>query len=132
MTVLVFGGALEEVVFTSICGLLLAPGKIHPVIGFTAILSIIREDDEVILFAPAYDSYAPAVELTGGKAIFYNLESPDYKVEWQKVKRLINQRTTRNVDKISRRLHRIQGSAVDDASGGRRMGQAQHGKVRFG
>ena len=60
---------------------------------FTAILSVIREDDEVILFAPAYDSYAPAVELTGGKAIFYDLESPDYKVDWQKVKRLINQRT---------------------------------------
>ena len=60
---------------------------------FTAILSVIREDDEVILFAPAYDSYAPAVELTCGKAIFYDLESPDYKVDWQKVKRLINQRT---------------------------------------
>ncbi len=60
---------------------------------FTAILSVIREDDEVILFAPAYDSYAPAVELAGGKAIFYDLESPDYKVDWQKVKRLINQRT---------------------------------------
>lgn len=60
---------------------------------FTAILSVIREDDEVILFAPAYDSYAPAVELAGGKAIFYDLEAPDYKVEWQKVKRLINQRT---------------------------------------
>ena len=60
---------------------------------FTAILSVIREDDEVVLFAPAYDSYAPAVELAGGKAIFYDLESPDYKVDWQKVKRLINQRT---------------------------------------
>ena len=60
---------------------------------FTAILAVIREDDEIILFAPAYDSYAPAVELTGGKAIFYDLESPDYKVDWQKVKRLINQRT---------------------------------------
>lgn len=60
---------------------------------FTAILSVIREDDEVILFAPAYDSYAPAVELAGGKAIFYDLEAPDYKVDWQKVKRLINQRT---------------------------------------
>lgn len=60
---------------------------------FTAILSVIREDDEVILFAPAYDSYVPAVELTGGKAIFYDLEAPDYKVDWQKVKRLINQRT---------------------------------------
>ncbi|HRG89164.1 MAG TPA: methionine aminotransferase [Chitinophagales bacterium] len=60
---------------------------------FTAILSVIREDDEVILFAPAYDSYAPAVELTGGKAIFYDLEAPDYKVNWEKVKRLINLRT---------------------------------------
>lgn len=60
---------------------------------FTAILSVIREDDEVILFAPAYDSYAPAVELAGGKAIFYDLEAPEYKVDWQKVKRLINQRT---------------------------------------
>ncbi len=60
---------------------------------FTAILSVIREDDEVILFAPAYDSYAPAVELAGGKAIFYDLEAPEFKVDWQKVKRLINQRT---------------------------------------
>jgi methionine transaminase len=60
---------------------------------FTAILSVIRENDEVILFAPAYDSYAPAVELAGGKAIFYNLESPDFKVDWKKVKRLITQRT---------------------------------------
>lgn len=60
---------------------------------FTAILSVIREDDEVILFAPAYDSYAPAVELAGGKAIYYDLEAPDYKINWQNVKRLVNQRT---------------------------------------
>lgn len=60
---------------------------------FTAIMSVVREDDEVILFAPAYDSYAPAVELAGGKAIFYDLEAPDYQIDWQKVKRLINQRT---------------------------------------
>jgi len=60
---------------------------------FTAILAVTRENDEVILFAPAYDSYAPAVELSGGKAIYYDLESPDYKVNWEDVKRLINQRT---------------------------------------
>lgn len=60
---------------------------------FTAILSMIEENDEVILFAPAYDCYAPAVELTGGKAIYYDLEAPDYKVNWDTVKRLINQRT---------------------------------------
>ena len=28
------------VVFTAICGLLAAPGSIHPVLGFTAILAI--------------------------------------------------------------------------------------------
>jgi methionine aminotransferase len=60
---------------------------------FTAIMSVIRENDEVILFAPAYDSYAPAIELAGGKAIFYDLEAPDYKVDWQKVKRVVTQRT---------------------------------------
>lgn len=60
---------------------------------FTAILSVIREDDEVILFAPAYDSYVPAIELAGGKAIYYDLEAPDYKINWQNVKRLVNQRT---------------------------------------
>lgn len=60
---------------------------------FTAIMSLIRENDEVILFAPAYDSYAPSIELAGGKAIFYDLEAPDYKVDWQKVKRLVTQRT---------------------------------------
>lgn len=60
---------------------------------FTAILASLREDDEVILFAPAYDSYAPAIELAGGKPIYYDLEAPDYKIDWQQVKRLINART---------------------------------------
>lgn len=60
---------------------------------FTAILSVVRENDEVILFAPAYDSYAPAVELAGGKSIYYDLVAPDYRIDWQQVRKLINQRT---------------------------------------
>jgi len=60
---------------------------------FTAILSVIRENDEVILFAPAYDSYAPAIELAGGKALYYDLEAPEYRVNWTNVKKLISQRT---------------------------------------
>lgn len=60
---------------------------------FTAILSVVRENDEVILFAPAYDSYAPAVELAGGRAVYYDMLPPDYKIDWQGVKKLINQRT---------------------------------------
>ena len=60
---------------------------------FTAILSVVRENDEVILFAPAYDSYAPAVELAGGRAVYYDMLPPDFRIDWQGVKKLINQRT---------------------------------------
>ena len=39
---------------------------------FTAISAIIKENDEVILFTPAYDCYEPAIEICGGKPIFFN------------------------------------------------------------
>jgi methionine aminotransferase len=60
---------------------------------FTAIAAMISENDEVILFSPAYDSYAPAVELAGGKAIHYNMEAPDFSINWKQVQKLITQRT---------------------------------------
>ena len=60
---------------------------------FTAIAAIISENDEVILFSPAYDSYAPAVELAGGKTIHYNMEAPDFTINWKQVQKLITQRT---------------------------------------
>ena len=60
---------------------------------FTAIAALVSENDEVILFSPAYDSYAPSVELSGGKAIHYSMEAPDFTINWQQVKKLITQRT---------------------------------------
>ena len=60
---------------------------------FTAIAAMISENDEVILFSPAYDSYAPAVELAGGKTIHYNMEAPDFGINWKQVQKLITQRT---------------------------------------
>ncbi len=60
---------------------------------FTAIAALIGENDEVILFSPAYDSYAPAVKLAGGKAMHYTMEAPDFAINWQQVKKLITQRT---------------------------------------
>ena len=60
---------------------------------FTAIAALVSENDEVILFSPAYDSYAPSVELSGGKAIHYSMEAPDFVINWQQVKKLITQRT---------------------------------------
>lgn len=60
---------------------------------FTAISAIIKEDDEVIIFEPAYDCYQPAIELNGGKTIYLQLMAPDYTIDWNAVKKVINHRT---------------------------------------
>lgn len=60
---------------------------------FTAIAATIREDDEVIIFEPAYDCYEPAIELNGGKAVYVSLQAPDYRINWAVVKKMINHRT---------------------------------------
>ena len=36
---------------------------------FCAVQAVVRPGDEVILLEPAYDSYEPAVELAGGRAV---------------------------------------------------------------
>ncbi|MFN3556399.1 MAG: methionine aminotransferase [Bacteroidales bacterium] len=60
---------------------------------FTAIMSLIREDDEVIVFEPAYDSYVPAIKLAGGVPICVQLKLPDYHIDWSEVKKVISGRT---------------------------------------
>ena len=60
---------------------------------YTTIAAIIRENDEVIVFDPAYDSYQPAIELNGGKTIHVKLKYPDYSVNWDEVKKVVNRRT---------------------------------------
>ena len=60
---------------------------------FTAITAFVKEQDEVIIFTPAYDCYQPAVELAGGKPVFVQLKAPDYSVNWEEVKKLISQKT---------------------------------------
>ena len=60
---------------------------------YTAIASIIREGDEVIVLEPAYDSYVPAIELNGGIPIHIHLKAPDYHIDWNEVKKVINART---------------------------------------
>ena len=60
---------------------------------FTAIACCVRPGDEVIVFAPVYDSYVPGIELNGGKAIFAHLRFPDFKPDWDEVRALITPRT---------------------------------------
>jgi methionine transaminase len=60
---------------------------------YTTLTALVHEGDEVILFAPAYDSYAPGVELNGGIVVWAELEAPRYEINWELVKKLINHRT---------------------------------------
>ncbi len=60
---------------------------------FTAIAAIVHQGEEVIYFTPAYDSYAPAVLLQGGKPIAIELQHPDYQINWQRVKDAITPKT---------------------------------------
>jgi methionine aminotransferase len=60
---------------------------------FTAISAIIHPNDEVIIFEPAFDCYAPAIKLMGGVVKSLELAPPDYRIPWDMVKRLINNRT---------------------------------------
>jgi len=60
---------------------------------FTAIQTFVHPGDEVILFAPAYDCYAPAIEMIGAKPIWIELRYPDYQIPWQEVAEKMNERT---------------------------------------
>lgn len=60
---------------------------------FTAITSVVNPNDEVIIFEPAFDCYAPAIKLMGGIVKSLELTPPDYKIPWDMVRRLINNKT---------------------------------------
>ncbi len=60
---------------------------------FTAISAWVKEGDEVIIIEPAYDSYAPAVELCGGRPVYVQLSYPDFTINWDNVKKLVNRNT---------------------------------------
>ncbi|GAB4314943.1 MAG: pyridoxal phosphate-dependent aminotransferase [Bacteroidales bacterium] len=49
--------------------------------------------DEVVIFEPAYDSYAPSVKMYGGVVRAVSLIPPAYRIDWEKVERLINPKT---------------------------------------
>ena len=60
---------------------------------YAAITALVREGDEVICFDPSYDSYAPAVELSGGVLKRIALQPPHFRVDWQAFAALLSDRT---------------------------------------
>lgn len=60
---------------------------------YTALTTLLQPGDEVIVFEPAYDSYIPAIEVNGARAITIQLTFPDYRINWDEVKNRVNERT---------------------------------------
>lgn len=60
---------------------------------YAAISAIVKEGDEVIVVEPAYDSYVPAIEMTGARPVFAELKYPQYAPDWDEVKKLITFKT---------------------------------------
>ncbi len=59
----------------------------------STISAIVNEGDEVIIFEPAYDSYAPVIRLNGAHPVFIRLKYPDYSINWEYVNQMINSKT---------------------------------------
>ncbi len=60
---------------------------------FSTIAALVHPGDEVILFEPAYDSYRPAVQLSGGEVRVVTLRGPQYRIDWDEVRAALSPRT---------------------------------------
>ncbi len=60
---------------------------------FVAITTVVRPGDEVILFEPAYDAYAPVIQLNGGQPVYLQMKYPDYHIDWDEVMDAVTPRT---------------------------------------
>ncbi|TKS55301.1 pyridoxal phosphate-dependent aminotransferase [Luteimonas yindakuii] len=60
---------------------------------FNAIHAVVRAGDEVIVLDPAYDSYDPAIELAGARAVHVALDPRSFAVDWAAVRAAVTPRT---------------------------------------
>ena len=67
------------------------PGGTYAI--YTALTTVLGPGDEVIVFEPAYDSYIPNIEINGAVAVRIDLRFPDYRIDWEQVRRRITPRT---------------------------------------
>lgn len=69
----------------------ITPGGTYAI--YTALTAILNPGDEAIVFEPAYDSYIPNIEINGGIPVLIPLVYPDYKIDWEQVKKKISPKT---------------------------------------
>ncbi|MBL7743509.1 MAG: aminotransferase class I/II-fold pyridoxal phosphate-dependent enzyme [Chitinophagaceae bacterium] len=69
----------------------ITPGGTYAI--YSSLTTILQPGDEVIVFEPAYDSYIPNVEVNGAIAVKVNLVFPDYRIDWNAVRKAITPKT---------------------------------------
>ncbi|NCT72539.1 MAG: pyridoxal phosphate-dependent aminotransferase [Xanthomonadaceae bacterium] len=60
---------------------------------FNAIHAVVRPGEEVIVLDPAYDSYEPAIDLAGARAVHVPLDPQTFAVDWDRVRAAITPNT---------------------------------------
>lgn len=69
----------------------ITPGATYGI--YTALTTVLKPGDEVIVFEPAYDSYVPNILVNGAVPVLIQLEYPEYKIDWNAVKEKISPAT---------------------------------------
>ena len=69
----------------------ITPGGTYAI--YTALTTVIQPGDEVMVFEPAYDSYIPNIEINGGVPVLIPMTYPDYRIDWELVKRKVSSKT---------------------------------------
>lgn len=69
----------------------ITPGGTYAI--YSALTAVLQPGDEVILFEPAYDSYIPNIEINGAIPVPISLVYPDYRIDWEEVRRRITPKT---------------------------------------
>jgi methionine aminotransferase len=60
---------------------------------YSAIQALVGTGDEAVVFDPAYDSYEPAIELSGARCVHVPLEAPHFRYDWQRIAAACTART---------------------------------------
>ena len=60
---------------------------------FNAIHAVVRPGEEVIVLDPAYDSYEPAIDLAGARAVHVPLDPQPFAGDWDRVRAAVTPKT---------------------------------------
>lgn len=59
----------------------------------SAISTFVGEDDEVIVFEPAVESYVSAIVVNGARPKYVSLKQPDFHIDWEELRKVVTTKT---------------------------------------